>query len=101
MTTSSGTRPDHQDLLPVSTQDFEAALGARYQRALQVIDEALESENFKHKIWAVDRILKSIKSCTSAAQKNKRLAEPTKKAAEPAKKTVVYSRQLFQPSPVY
>lgn len=37
---------------------FWEALGDRYQRALQVIDEALASDNLKDKIWAVDLILK-------------------------------------------
>lgn len=34
------------------------ALGDRYHRVLQVIDEALASDNFKEKTWAVDWILK-------------------------------------------
>ena len=44
-------------LLP-KLKSFMNALGDRYQRALQVIDEALASENLKDKIWAVDLILK-------------------------------------------
>jgi len=43
-------------LLPM--QALLEALGARYQRAMKVIDEALDSENFKEKVWAVDWILK-------------------------------------------
>lgn len=37
---------------------FVDALGDRYQRALQVVDEALASENLKEKMWAVNLILK-------------------------------------------
>lgn len=44
-------------LLP-KLKSFLDALGDRYQRALQVIDEALDSESLKDKIWAVDLILK-------------------------------------------
>lgn len=34
------------------------ALSDRYQRVLGVIDEALDSDSMKDKIWAVDLILK-------------------------------------------
>lgn len=44
-------------LLPKLKGLFEA-LGDRYQRVLQVIDEALASDNLKDRIWAVDWILK-------------------------------------------
>lgn len=37
---------------------FVDALGDRYQRALQVVDEALASDNLKEKMWAVNLILK-------------------------------------------
>ncbi len=37
---------------------FMEALSDRYHRVLQIIDEALASEDFKEKKWAVDLILK-------------------------------------------
>ncbi|MCE3236709.1 MAG: hypothetical protein K0Q50_2900 [Vampirovibrio sp.] len=49
--------PGKKGLLP-KLKSFLDALGDRYQRALQVIDEALASDNLKDKIWAVDLILK-------------------------------------------
>jgi hypothetical protein len=51
-------------LLP-KIKAFMDALGDRYQRALQVIDEALASDNLKDKIWAVDLILKRTPSGSS------------------------------------
>lgn len=44
-------------LLP-KLKSFLDALSERYQRVLGVIDEALDSESMKDKIWAVDLILK-------------------------------------------
>lgn len=44
-------------LLP-QLKTFMEALTDRYQRVLQVIDEALASDSLKDKIWAVDLILK-------------------------------------------
>ncbi|MGE0201393.1 MAG: hypothetical protein AB7P76_10545 [Candidatus Melainabacteria bacterium] len=38
-----------------------AAMKDRTHRVLQVIDEALDSENLKDRIWAVEQILKRIK----------------------------------------
>ncbi|HEY9686700.1 MAG TPA: hypothetical protein V6C52_06980 [Coleofasciculaceae cyanobacterium] len=49
--------PAKKGLLP-KLKGFLEGLGDRYQRVLQVIDEALASENFKDKIWAADWILK-------------------------------------------
>ncbi len=48
---------------------FLNALGDRYQKALQVIDEALASDNFKDQIWAVDWILKRMPSPDESANK--------------------------------
>ncbi len=50
-------------LLP-KIKSFIEALGDRYHRALQVIDEALASDNLKDKIWAVDWILKRLPTST-------------------------------------
>ncbi len=44
-------------LLP-KLKTFLNGLADRYQRVLQVIDEALASDSLKDKIWAVDLILK-------------------------------------------
>jgi hypothetical protein len=49
--------PAKKGLLP-KLKGFLEGLGDRYQRVLQVIDEALASESLKDKIWAVDLILK-------------------------------------------
>jgi hypothetical protein len=55
---------------------FVDALGDRYQRALQVIDEALASDSLKDKIWAVDLILKRTPTPTPDVE------TPRKEAAE-------------------
>ncbi|WP_303673614.1 hypothetical protein [Vampirovibrio chlorellavorus] len=44
-------------LLP-KLKNLLEALSDRYQRVLGVIDEALDSDSMKDKIWAVDLILK-------------------------------------------
>jgi hypothetical protein len=49
--------PGKRGLLP-KLKGFMDALGERYHRVIQVIDEALASESLKDKIWAVDLILK-------------------------------------------
>lgn len=54
----------HKGLLP-KLKAFMEALGDRYQRALQVVDEALASDNLKDKIWAVDLILKRTPSAST------------------------------------
>jgi hypothetical protein len=51
--------PSGDALIPRLKQ-FLIELGKRYQVALNVIDEALHSENFKEKIWAVELILKRV-----------------------------------------
>lgn len=50
-------RPSKTGLLP-KLKGLLDALGDRYHRVLQVIDEALESDSLKDRIWAVDLILK-------------------------------------------
>lgn len=50
ITPSTGLLPKLKHLLD--------ALSDRYNRVLGVIDEALDSESMKDKIWAVDLILK-------------------------------------------
>jgi hypothetical protein len=70
--------PAKKGLLP-KLKGFLEGLGDRYQRVLQVIDEALASESLKDKIWAVDLILKrtpppeslsgSLKSNRAASEK--------------------------------
>ena len=40
---------------------FINALKERYQQVLKVIDDALESESLKDRIWAVEQILKRTK----------------------------------------
>lgn len=52
------------------------ALADRYNRVLGVIDEALDSESMKDKIWAVDLILKRTPTEEVASSDKK-----TKKAA--------------------
>lgn len=49
--------PPVSGILPKLKQLLDA-LADRYQRVLGVIDEALDSESMKDKIWAVDLILK-------------------------------------------
>ena len=39
-------------------KQFMEALSERYQRVLQIVDDALASDDFKEKKWAVDLILK-------------------------------------------
>ena len=62
---TSDKKTARKGLLPAPMQALLASLGARYHRALQVIDEALDSENFKEKTWAVDLILKRGKSAAA------------------------------------
>ncbi len=47
-------------ILP-SVQKFMKSLQDRYHKVLGVLDEALDSENLKDKIWAVELILKRLK----------------------------------------
>lgn len=58
---------------------FMDALSERYQTVLQIIDEALASDNLRDKSWAVDVILKRCAApAESAAAKNKnRSTAPT------------------------
>lgn len=49
--------PPQTGLLP-KLKNLLDALSDRYQRVLGVIDEALDSDSMKDKIWAVDLILK-------------------------------------------
>lgn len=60
--------PAKKGLLP-KLKSFLDALGDRYQKALQVIDEALASDNLKDKIWAVDLILKRTPASEAADKK--------------------------------
>lgn len=57
MTLKPQKQPAKRGLIP-KLKGFLESLGDRYQRALQVIDEALASDSLKDKIWAVDLILK-------------------------------------------
>jgi hypothetical protein len=57
------------------------ALGDRYQRVLHVIDEALDSDNLKDRIWAVDWILKRSPAPESLAESP---GKKTRKAPDPA-----------------
>lgn len=74
-------KPSTNGLLPKLKQ-FLDALADRYFKALAVIDEALDSESMKDKIWAVDLILKRTPSDATAtdaiAKKGKR--KPSKPA---------------------
>lgn len=45
------------------------ALKDRYHRVVEVIDEALDSENLRDKIWAVDQLFKRLKVDLSAEPK--------------------------------
>lgn len=58
---------------------FMEAMGERYQRALQVIDEALHSEDFKERKWVVDLLLKWVPDLPATPQGSK--PEPGKPAA--------------------
>lgn len=46
------------------------AFQQRYEDILDVIDDALESENMKERIWAVEQILKRCKSPNTAKTKS-------------------------------
>jgi hypothetical protein len=62
--------PRKKGLVP-RLKDFWTALGERYHRVLQVVDDALSSENLKERAWAVDVILKKM----SVAEKQSLQAE--------------------------
>ena len=74
--------PSPQGILP-QLKRFWRALGDRYQRVLQVIDEALISDNLKDKIWAVDLILKRSSvteaepQAVSTARRKKKIKPPS------------------------
>ncbi len=61
--------PPQTGLLP-KLKNLLDALSDRYQRVLSVIDEALDSESMKDKIWAVDLILKRTPTDTPAPTPN-------------------------------
>jgi hypothetical protein len=73
--------PVPKGLLP-KLKGFLEALGDRYHRALQVIDEALASDNLKDKIWAVDWILKRLPTSSVAELEPKTPTADQKNAAK-------------------
>jgi hypothetical protein len=60
------------------------ALSQRYQRALGVIDEALDSDSLKDKIWAVDQIFKRTLPEKSSGASSVELPHTTPPAKDPA-----------------
>ncbi|WP_373531123.1 hypothetical protein [Vampirovibrio sp.] len=70
--------PSTGGLLP-KLKNLLDALSDRYHRVLGVIDEALDSESMKDKIWAVDLILKR----TPAEDANTAVVKKGKKAETP------------------
>lgn len=78
------SKPKKKGLLP-KLKLFWDALSDRCQFALQVIDEALASDNLKEKIWAVDWIFKRLPA-PSAAELEPNGPTPEAKKAEKALK---------------
>lgn len=66
----SGKKPTARAGFLPKLKGFLEGLGDRYQRVLQVIDEALASDNLKDKIWAVDLILKRTPSVEPGKEVN-------------------------------
>lgn len=54
-------------------RQFLIDLAKRYQSVLRIIDEALQSENFKDKTWAVELILKRLPFGQSGSDADKEL----------------------------
>lgn len=68
------------------SKSLVAALKQRFARVLQVIDEALNSPEFRERIWAVEQILKRLKPNEKAREKS---------ATRPAKKKKPAVREDF------
>lgn len=83
-------RPSKTGLLP-KLKGFLDALGDRYHRVLQVIDEALESDSLKDRIWAVDLILKKTPTDAPALKEN----TSKQKAMQPSELAALSDSELL------
>jgi hypothetical protein len=75
--------PPTGGLLP-KLKNLLDALAERYNRVLGVIDEALDSESMKDKIWAVDLILKRTPPCEDATPPSTPKGKKGSASLEPA-----------------
>ena len=76
-------------------KSFLDALSERYQRVLGVIDEALDSESMKDKIWAVDLILKRSPVEDTATNANDKKNKKTTSALDPAELEQLSEQELI------
>lgn len=71
------------------------ALADRYQRVLGVIDEALDSDSMKDKIWAVDLILKRTPSESPSSPAGNAKSKPVEPTLDPAELDQLSEQELL------